>query len=43
MNTGECKTLKQRTSYTYLHFSSNSNWAMGRNEDILASGSEVNG
>jgi len=40
MNTGECKTLKHRTSYTYFHLS-NSNPAVGRNEDILTSGSEL--
>jgi len=43
MNTGECQTLKQRISYIYFHSSSNSNPAVGRNEDILTSGSEVNG
>jgi len=43
MITGECQTLKQRASYTYFHLSSNSIPAVGRNEDILASGSEVNG
>jgi len=42
MNTGECQTLKQRTSYTYFHLSSNRNPAVGRNQD-LASGYEVNG
>jgi len=43
MNTGEYHALKQRTSYTYFHLSSKSNPAMGRNEDILMSGSEVKG
>jgi len=43
MNTGECQTLKQCTSYTYFHLPSNSNPTVGRNEDMLTSGSEVNG
>jgi len=43
MNTGECQTQKQRTSYTYIHLASNNNPAVGRNEDIITSGSEVNG
>ena len=41
MNTGECQTLKHRTSYTYFHLS-NSNPAVGGNEDMLTSGSELN-
>jgi len=43
MNTGECQTLKQRTSYIYSHLSSNRNPEVERNQDILTSGSEVNG
>jgi len=43
MNTGECQTLEQLTSYIYSHLSSNRNPAVGRNQDILTSGSEVNG
>jgi len=43
MKAGECQTLEQRTSYTYFHLSSNSNPAVGRNQDILTSGSEATG
>jgi len=41
MKTGECQTLKQHTIYTYFHLSSNSNPAVGKNEGILTSDSEL--
>jgi len=43
MNTGECQTLKQRTSYTYFLLSPNSNPAVEEMKIFLTSGYEVNG